>query len=93
MTSFYKSVWHCVQRKILLLAPIRTHQNIADIMTKQSAGPLFRMHRNYILGMTDAIDLQVGAMVAHVTTGTIRRRQLQRKRILARQECDDLVKF
>ena len=29
----------CVQRKIILLAPIRTHQNIADILTKQS--PVF----------------------------------------------------
>jgi len=83
----------CVQRKILLLAPIRTHQNIADILTKQSAGPQFRMHRNYILGMTDAIDIQVGAMAARVTVSTTRRHQLKRKRILARQECDDSVKF
>ena len=83
----------CVQRKILFLAPIRTHQKIADILTKQSAGPQFRMHRNYILGMTDAIDIQVGAMAARVTVSTTRRHQLKRKRILARQECDDSVKF
>ena len=83
----------CVQRKILLLAAIRTHQNIADILTKQSVGPQFRLHRNYILGMTDTIDLQVEAKYAHVTVGKARRRQLKRKRILARQECDDLVKF
>ena len=83
----------CVQRKILLLAPISTHQNIAGILTKQSDGPQFCMHRNYILGMTDAIDIQVGAMAARVTVSTTRRHQLKRKRILARQECDDSVKF
>ena len=79
--------------QILLLAAIRTHQNIADILTKQSVGPQFRLHRNFILGMTDTIDLQVEAKYAHVTVGKARRRQLKRKRILARQECDDLVKF
>ena len=75
-----------------MLATIRNDQNITDILTKQSAGPQFRMHRN-ILGMTDAIDIQVGAMAARVTASTTRRHQLKRKRILARQECDDSVKF
>ena len=80
----------CVQRKIILLSPIRTHQNIADILTKQSAGPQFRMHRNYILGIRDTVDLRVRAMVAYVSRASIRRRRRQhrRKRILARQECD-----
>ena len=34
-----------VQFKIILLAPILAHQNIADIFTKQSAGHQFRKHR------------------------------------------------
>ena len=49
------------------LTPISTHQNIADVLTKQSAGPQFCMHRNYILGMSDTIDLGVSTMVAYVT--------------------------
>ena len=55
----------CVQHKIILLAPILMHQNIADILTKQSAGPQFGMHRNYILGISDTVDLRVSAMVAY----------------------------
>ena len=41
------------------------HQNIADILTMQSAGPQFGMHRNYILGISDTVDLRVSAMVAY----------------------------
>ena len=73
-----------------------THQNIiADILTKQSAGPQFSMHRNYILGISDTVDLRVCAMVAYVSRASIprRRRQHSRTRILARQECDDYLKF
>ena len=67
------------------------HQNIADILTKQFAGPQFCVHRNYILGVTDAIDLRVSAMVAYVSrASTLQRRRQQRlKSILAWQECDD----
>ena len=85
----------CVQRKIVLLASIRTHQNIADILTKQYAGPQFRMYRNYILGISDTVDLRVSAMVAYVSRASTRRRRRQqrRKSILARQECDGQVKF
>ena len=62
----------CVQCKIILLAPTCTHQNIADILTKQSAGPQFCMHslRNYVLGkisISDKIILFVSAMVAYVS--------------------------
>ena len=55
---------HYVQHKIILVAPIYTHQNVADILTKQSAGPQIRVRGNYILGMSDAIDLGMGAMGA-----------------------------
>ena len=81
----------CVQCKLALLAPISMHQNIADILTKQFAGPQFCVHRNYILGVTDAIDLRVSAMVAYVSrASTLQRRRQQRlKSILAWQECDD----
>ena len=83
----------CVQRKIVLLAPIqaiRTHQNIADILTKQADGPQFRMHRNYILGVSDTVDISVSAMIVYVSRASTRRRRRQsRKSILARQECDD----
>ena len=41
------------------------------------------------------IDLGVSAMVAYVFSASIRRHRQQhwRKRFLARQECDDYVKF
>ena len=49
----------CVQRRIILLAYVRTNQNISDIMTKQSTGPLYVQHRDYSMGQQDVI-----AMVA-----------------------------
>ena len=83
------------QRKIILLAPICTHQNIADILTKQSAGQKFHMHRNYILGISDTVDLRVSAIVAYGSRASSQRSRRQHclKRILAWQECDDCVKF
>ena len=47
----------------LSLAPICMHHHIADILTKQSAGPQFCMHMNYILGMSDALVLHVCYML------------------------------
>ena len=55
----------CVQRKIILIAYIKTSKNIADIMTKQSAGPQFEQHRDYALGLHDAI-AAVFAAVAEI---------------------------
>ena len=69
----------CVQRKIILLAPIRTHQNIADIMTKQSAGPQFRLHRDYCLGMVDSLAIHGDAINSAVSTSS--RRRSTRKRV------------
>jgi hypothetical protein len=54
----------CVQRKIILLAYIKTSKNIADIMTKQSAGPQFAQHRDYALGLIDAISAVFAAVAA-----------------------------
>ena len=88
-----KYIIEAIVKENILVEYISTERNLADILTKQSVGPQFRLHRNYILGMTDTIDLQVEAKYAHITMGKARRRQLKRKRILARQECDDLVKF
>jgi hypothetical protein len=36
----------CVQRGIIMITYIKTSKNIADIMTKQSAGPQFAQHRD-----------------------------------------------
>jgi hypothetical protein len=55
----------CVQRKIIMIAYIKTIKNIADIMTKQSAGPQFAQHRDYALGIHDAINI-VTAAVAEI---------------------------
>ena len=51
----------CVKSKIILslLARICSHQNIADILTKQSAAPQFHRHRNYIFGIGYVVDLCV----------------------------------
>ena len=54
----------CVERKIIMLAYIKTNKNIADIMTKQSAGPQFAQHRDYALGLLDAISAVVAAVAA-----------------------------
>ena len=63
----------CVQRKIILPAPIRTHQNIADIMTKQSAGPQFCLHRDYSLGIMDSLAIHGDAMYSVASTSYRRR--------------------
>jgi hypothetical protein len=51
----------CVQRKIIMITYIKTNKNIADIMTKQSAGPQFAQHRDYALGIIDVIQQCVAA--------------------------------
>ena len=88
-----KSVYRA--KSFFWLLSIRTHQNIADILTKPSAGPQFRMHRNYILGISDTIDLSVSTIVANVSRALLRRRRRQhrQKSILAEQGCDNYVKF
>jgi hypothetical protein len=50
-----------VQRKIIMISYIKTSKNIADIMTKQPAGPQFVQHRDYALGYLDAINTGVAA--------------------------------
>jgi hypothetical protein len=40
---------------------MKTNKNIADIMTKQSAGPQFAQHRDYALGIIDVIQQCVAA--------------------------------
>ncbi len=52
----------CVQRGIIMIVYIRTCKNIADIMTKQSAGPQFAQHRDYALGTIDTITSAIAAV-------------------------------
>jgi hypothetical protein len=52
----------CVQRKIIMIVYIKTCKNIADIMTKQSPGPQFGQHRDYALGVIDAITSVIAAV-------------------------------
>ena len=56
----------CVQRGIIMIAYIKTCRNISDIMTKQSAGPQFAQHRDYSLGIIDAITTVIAAATQHV---------------------------
>jgi hypothetical protein len=60
-----KFLQECVRRKIIMIEYIKTIKNIADIMTKQSAGPQFAQHRDYALGIHDAINI-VTAAVAEI---------------------------
>jgi hypothetical protein len=53
-----------VQHKIILIAYIKTGKNIADVMTKQSAGPQFAQHRDYALGIIDNISLDSAQVIA-----------------------------
>jgi hypothetical protein len=52
----------CVQRGIIMITYIVTSKNIADIMTKQSAGPQFAQHRDYCLGIIDAVTAVIAAL-------------------------------
>ncbi len=54
----------CVQRQIILIAYIKTNKDIADIMTKQSAGPQFAQHREYALGIIEDISVEAALMAA-----------------------------
>ncbi len=51
VTVKVRFIQECVQRQMILIAYIKTRKNIADIMTKQSAGPQFAQHRDYALGI------------------------------------------
>ena len=51
----------CVQRGIIMITYIKTNKNITDIMTKQSAGPQLAQHRDYALGIIDAITTVIAA--------------------------------
>ncbi len=53
----------CVQRKIIMIVYIKTSKNIADIMAKQSPGPQFVQHCDYVLGVIDAISSVIAAIV------------------------------
>ena len=66
----------CVQHRIVRLSYISTHKNISDMMTKQSSGPLFKAHRDFAIGYTDAFAL-VDSVVAGVAIRARRRRRLR----------------
>ncbi len=51
----------CVQQKIIMISYIKTNKGIADIMTKQSAGPQFALHLDYTLGIIDVIQQYIAA--------------------------------
>ncbi len=51
----------CVQRKIIMITYIKTNKNIADIMTKLSAGPQYAQHRDHALEIIDVVQQCVAA--------------------------------
>jgi hypothetical protein len=52
----------CVQRGIIMITYIVTSKNIAEIMTHQSAGPQFAQHRDYALGIINAVTAVITAL-------------------------------
>ena len=65
----------CVQRKIVRLSYINTHKNISDMMTKQSSGPQFKAHRDFVMGYTDVVSHSASASFAvRVRRRTVRLR-------------------
>ncbi len=52
----------CVQRKIIMIVHIQISKNIADIMTKQSAGSQLAQHRDYA-GIIDFVQHCVAAEI------------------------------
>jgi hypothetical protein len=51
----------CVQKSIIRIMYIKTCKNIADIMTKQSAGPQFEQHLDFTLRRIDVIAAVIAA--------------------------------
>ena len=45
----------CVQHKIIRLTYVATRKNVSDMMTKQSNGPQFKAHRDFVLGYADDV--------------------------------------
>ncbi len=68
----------CVQHKIIRLTYVATRKNVSDIMTKQSNGPQFKAHRDFVLGYAD--DVAASAPFAGVAVR--RRRRGCRVRLL-----------
>ena len=64
VTVKVRFIQECVQREIIIITYIKTSKNIADIMTKQSAGPQFAQHRDYALGSIDDIFVDPGVLAA-----------------------------
>ena len=59
----------CVQRKIIMIACIKTNKKIADIMTEPSTRPQFTQHRDYDLGIIDCGGCRNSATDPHVCLG------------------------
>ena len=56
----------CVQQKIIMITYIKTNKSIADITTKQSAGPQFAQPRDYALGIIDIIQQCVAVILSRI---------------------------
>jgi hypothetical protein len=54
----------CLQRQIIMISYIKTNKNVANIMTKQSAGPQLVQHLDYALEIIDIIQQCVAATAA-----------------------------
>ena len=63
----------CVQHKMIRLTYVTTRKNVSDMMTKQSNGPQFKAHRDFVLGYTD--DVVASAPFAGVAVRCRRRRR------------------
>ena len=59
----------CVQRKIIMIAYIKTNKKITDIMTGPSTRPQFTQHRDYALGIIDCGGCRNSAPDPHVCLG------------------------
>ncbi len=64
VTAKVQFLQECVQRRIIMMAYIKTCKNIADTMTKQSVAHQFTQHRDYALGIIDTINHTVVAELA-----------------------------
>ncbi len=62
MTVKVQFLQECVPKSIIGIVYIKTCKNIADIMTKQSAGPQFAQHVDFTLGRIDIIAAVIAAI-------------------------------
>ncbi len=55
VTGKVRFLQECVQHNIIRLTYVAKRKNVSGMMTKQSNGPQFKAHRDFVLGYADDV--------------------------------------